>query len=125
MAYARRLAALPDPSGALVFYAAVQRQLLPPDTPPHLQLAWPSPGSLFVSVSREGDGRAPLGQATVIASVFTQARPWFALARPAYAAAKASANAFAPTKPRAKATTKATTKASTSAFAPAKGHAAA
>ena len=91
LAYARRLAALPDPSGALVFYGAVQRQLLAPDTPPHLQLAWPSPGSLFVSVSREGDGRAPLGQATVIASVFTEARPWFALAPPAYAAAKAAA----------------------------------
>jgi phytoene dehydrogenase-like protein len=29
-------------------------------------------------VSQEGDGRAPLGQATVIASVFTAARPWFA-----------------------------------------------
>jgi C-3',4' desaturase CrtD len=90
-AYARRLAALPDPSGALVFYGAVQRQRLAPDTPPHLQLEWPDPGSLFVSVSREGDGRAPLGQATVIASVFTEARPWFALAPPAYAAAKADA----------------------------------
>ena len=90
-AYARRLAALPDPSGALVFYGAVPRQRLDPDTPPHLQLEWPSPGSLFVSVSREGDGRAPLGQATVIASVFTEARPWFALTPSAYAEAKATA----------------------------------
>ena len=74
-----------------MFYGAVQRQRLAPDTPPHLQMEWQDPGSLFVSVSREGDGRAPLGQATVIASVFTEARPWFALAPPAYAAAKADA----------------------------------
>ena len=76
-AYRRRLDRLPDPSGALVFYGAVQRHLLPADTPGHLQIAWDQPGSLFLSVSREGDGRAPAGEATVIASVFTAARPWF------------------------------------------------
>jgi len=91
--YRRRLAALPEPSGALVFYGAVQRELLPPDCPSHLQLAWPEPGSLFVSVSEEGDGRAPEGQATVIASVFTAARPWFALEEGAYRARKAEAMA--------------------------------
>jgi phytoene dehydrogenase-like protein len=44
-------------------------------------------------VSTEGDGRAPAGQATVIASVFTPARPWFALDPDAYDSAKAGAQA--------------------------------
>jgi C-3',4' desaturase CrtD len=91
--YRRRLEALEEPSGALVFYGAVRRERLPADCPPHLQLDWADPGSLFVSVSREGDGRAPQGQATVIASVFTPARPWFALERQAYAARKRAAQA--------------------------------
>ena len=89
--YRRRLASLPDPSGAVVFYGAVDRSLLQSDCPAHLQLDWDEPGSLFVSVSREGDGRAPAGQATVIASVFTPARPWFGLSRQAYGQAKAKA----------------------------------
>ncbi|MFO7628514.1 MAG: C-3',4' desaturase CrtD, partial [Prochlorococcaceae cyanobacterium] len=89
--YRRRLAGLGDPSGALVFYGAVDREQLPPECPAHLQLDWADPGSLFVSVSREGDGRAPAGQATVIASVFTPARPWFALEPAAYGQAKAAA----------------------------------
>jgi C-3',4' desaturase CrtD len=89
--YRRRLTSLPDPSGAVVFYGAVDRSLLMPDCPAHLQLDWAEPGSLFVSVSREGDGRAPAGQATVIASVFTPARPWFSLTRQAYSQAKAKA----------------------------------
>lgn len=75
--YRRRLDNLPEPSGALVFYGAVRREELPADCPGHLQLDWSDPGPLFVSVSREGDGRAPLGQATVIASVFSPAKPWF------------------------------------------------
>jgi C-3',4' desaturase CrtD len=89
--YGQRLEGLPDPSGALVFYGAVKRSQLAPDTPGHLQFAAEQPGSLFVSVSREGDGRAPAGQATVIASVFTPARPWFGLEPHAYANAKAEA----------------------------------
>jgi len=89
--YRRRLAALPDPSGALVFYGAVDRALLPAGCAAHLQRDWADPGSLFVSVSREGDGRAPAGQATVIASVFTAARPWLDLAPAAYDQAKAEA----------------------------------
>ncbi len=75
--YRRRLETLSEPSGALVFYGAVRREHLPADCPGHLQLDWHDPGPLFVSVSREGDGRAPLGQATVIASVFSPARAWF------------------------------------------------
>ena len=46
-----------------------------------------------MSVSQEGDGRAPPGRATVIASVFTPARPWFAMEAPAYEARKAAAMA--------------------------------
>lgn len=86
--YGRRLQGLPEPSGALVFYGAVERERLPPDCPGHLQLDWGEPGSLFVSISREGDGRAPAGQATVIASVFTPARPWFNLEPAAYSRRK-------------------------------------
>jgi C-3',4' desaturase CrtD len=82
--YRRRLDGLSDPSGALVLYGAVPRERLPADLGLHAQLEWDDPGSLFVSLSAEGDGRAPQGQATVIASVFTPARPWFALAEPAY-----------------------------------------
>jgi C-3',4' desaturase CrtD len=89
--YRQRLAALPEPSGALVLYGAVERSQLPATIPGHLQFAWDDPGSLFVSVSREGDGRAPAGQATVIASVFTAARPWFATEPEAYQAAKLQA----------------------------------
>ena len=91
--YRRRLSQLGEPSGALVLYGAVARRDLPPHCPAHLQGAWDAPGSLFVSVSREGDGRAPAGEATVIASVFTEARPWFGLSPEAYAARKASAQA--------------------------------
>lgn len=87
--YRRRLQHLPDPSGALVFYGAVERARLPAATPAHLQTAWDDPGSLFLSVSNDGDGRAPLGEATVIASVFTAARPWFSQEPHAYDAAKA------------------------------------
>ena len=91
--YKRRLNALNEPSGALVLYGAVARRDLPPQCPAHLQRAWEDPGSLFVSVSREGDGRAPHGEATVIASVFTEAKPWFGLSPEAYAARKASVQA--------------------------------
>ena len=88
---AQRLQQLGDPSGALVLYGAVKREHLPADCPSHLQLDWAQPGSLFVSVSQDGDGRAPRGEATVIASVFTPARPWFELDRNEYKQAKAKA----------------------------------
>jgi C-3',4' desaturase CrtD len=82
--YRKRLAGLGDPSGALVFYGALSRSLLREGHPLHLQLDGTQPGSLFVSLSAEGDGRAPAGQATVIGSVFTPARPWFQLEEAAY-----------------------------------------
>ena len=74
--YRQRLTTLPEPSGALVLYGVVQRKALPIDCPGHLQRGTEHPGSLFVSISRDGDGRAPLGQATVIASVFTPTADW-------------------------------------------------
>jgi len=89
--YRSRIENLSDPSGALVFYGAVERALLPANCPSHLQLDWTDPGTLFVSVSQEGDGRAPAGLATVIASVFTPAKPWFGLEATAYDQAKAEA----------------------------------
>ncbi|MCP9776018.1 C-3',4' desaturase CrtD [Cyanobium sp. WAJ14-Wanaka] len=89
--YKQCLEGLGEPSGALVLYGAVDRSALPPDCASHLQLAWEEPGSLFVSISQEGDGRAPAGQATVIASVFTPAKQWFGLEPQAYAAKKAAA----------------------------------
>jgi C-3',4' desaturase CrtD len=89
--YRGRLERLHEPSGALVFYGAVERRHLPTAVASHLQLDWPDPGPLFVSVSQEGDGRAPVGQATVIASVFTPARPWFGLEESAYQARKQAA----------------------------------
>ena len=89
--YRSRIENLSDPSGALVFYGAIERALLPANCPSHLQLDWADPGTLFVSVSHEGDGRAPVGLATVIASVFTPAKPWFGLEPTAYDQAKAEA----------------------------------
>ena len=86
--YAKRLGEFAEPSGALVLYGAVDRACLPSDCPSHIQLNWQDPGSIFVSISCEGDGRAPEGQATVIASVFSPAKAWFELAPDAYEAKK-------------------------------------
>jgi C-3',4' desaturase CrtD len=92
-AYGRRLASFPDPSGALVLYAAVARERLPEHFGLHGQLEWSDPGNLFVSISAEGDGRAPSGQATLIASVFTPARVWFDLPEDIYQQRKQQAMA--------------------------------
>lgn len=80
--YTSRIQQLDAPSGALVLYGAVNRAQLAPDCPAHLQRDGKDPGSLFVSISRDGDGRAPRGQATVIASVFTDPRQWADLSEP-------------------------------------------
>ena len=50
----------------------------------HLQRGADEPGSLFVSISRDGDGRAPVGQATLIASLFTPTADWCTLEEEAY-----------------------------------------
>jgi len=81
--YRRRVEALPPASGAFVIYLGVEAQAIPPDCPPHLQFLYNydetigENNSLFVSVSRPGDGRAPAGKATIIASSFTDPKLWW------------------------------------------------
>ncbi|BAU43724.1 Phytoene desaturase (lycopene-forming) [Leptolyngbya sp. O-77] len=80
--YRQRVDKLPDGSGAFVVYLGVKQDAIPADCPPHLQFLYDFDGpiaennSLFVSVSHPGDGRAPSGCATVIASSFTDPRIW-------------------------------------------------
>lgn len=82
--YARRIQRLPPASGAFVIYLGVNRAAIPDYCPPHLQFLYNNEGpigennSLFVSVSHPGDGRAPAGMATIIASSFTAVEPWWA-----------------------------------------------
>ena len=74
--YRTELGQLPQPSGAIVFYGAINRSYLPDNCPGHIQLAVEDPGPLFLSISKDGDGRAPIGQATLIASVFVENSFW-------------------------------------------------
>ena len=81
--YKRRVENLSPSSGAFVIYLGVEQSALPTNCPPHLQFLYDYDGpiaennSLFVSVSRPGDGRAPEGKATVIASSFTEVQQWY------------------------------------------------
>jgi C-3',4' desaturase CrtD len=81
--YQRRVDKLPPSSGAFVIYLGVEQGAIPPNCPPHLQFLYDYDGpiaennSLFVSVSHPGDGRAPEGFATVIASSFTDPTAWW------------------------------------------------
>jgi C-3',4' desaturase CrtD len=81
--YGRRVEKLPPASSAFVVYLGVEAEAIPPDCPPHLQFLYDYSGpigennSLFVSVSRPGDGRAPVGKATIIASSFTDPEQWY------------------------------------------------
>jgi C-3',4' desaturase CrtD len=74
---------LPPASGAFVIYLGVDQSAIPPNCPPHLQFLYDYEGaigennSLFVSVSHPGDGRAPEGKATIIASSFTNTEMWW------------------------------------------------
>ncbi len=80
--YQQRADKLPEASGAFVIYLGVDRQAIPENCPPHLQFFYDYDGiigennSLFVSVSKPGDGRAPDGKATLIASSFTDTQIW-------------------------------------------------
>lgn len=80
--YQHRVEKLPSASGAFVVYLGVKQAAIPLDCPPHLQFLYDYEGpiaennSLFVSVSHAGDGRAPEGCATVIASSFTDPNAW-------------------------------------------------
>ncbi|WP_414583467.1 C-3',4' desaturase CrtD [Scytonema sp. PCC 10023] len=81
--YQRRVEKLPPASGAFVVYLGVDESAIPSGCPPHLQFMYDANGpigennSLFVSVSHPGDGRAPDGKATIIASSFVDAQQWW------------------------------------------------
>lgn len=81
--YKKRVENLPPASGAFVIYLGVDQSAIPPECPPHLQFLYDGNGpigennSLFVSVSRVNDGRAPVGKATIIASSFVDVDKWF------------------------------------------------
>lgn len=81
--YKQRVEKLPPASGAFVVYLGVDASAIPPGCPPHLQFMYDANGpigennSLFVSVSHSGDGRAPEGKATIIASSFVDPTPWW------------------------------------------------
>lgn len=81
--YKYRVDKLPPASGAFVIYLGVRESAIPANCPPHLQFLYDYDGeigennSLFVSVSHPGDGRAPKGMATIIASSFTDTRMWW------------------------------------------------
>lgn len=80
--YRQRVDRLEDSSGAFVVYLGVDQAAIPENCPPHLQFLYDydapigENNSLFVSVSRPGDGRAPDGKETIIASSFTDLTQW-------------------------------------------------
>jgi C-3',4' desaturase CrtD len=81
--YKQRVQKLPPSSGAFVVYLGVDASAIPEGCPPHLQFMYDNNGpigennSLFVSVSHPGDGRAPEGKATIIASSFVNPKNWW------------------------------------------------
>jgi C-3',4' desaturase CrtD len=81
--YRSRVKNLPSASGAFVVYLGVKDLAIPAGCPPHLQFLYDYDGiigennSLFVSVSHPGDGRAPDGKATIIASSFVDPDRWY------------------------------------------------
>lgn len=81
--YRQRVDSLPPSNGAFVIYLGVNAEAIPVHCPPHLQFLYNYDGpigennSLFVSVSNPGDGRAPEGQATIVASTFTDPQLWW------------------------------------------------
>ncbi|WP_330203673.1 C-3',4' desaturase CrtD [Cyanobacterium sp. Dongsha4] len=92
--YAQRVKKLPPASGAFVVYLGVDESAIPSNCPPHLQFLYDYEGeigeinSLFVSVSKPGDGRAPEGKATIIASSFTDVNRWWNISQAEYQALK-------------------------------------
>ncbi len=78
-AYKSRIQSLPNPSGALVFYSALKKEHIKSISSNHYQFVSSELGSLFVSISEDGDGRAPIGEITMIASLFTKTKDWFNL----------------------------------------------
>ena len=86
--YRQEILELPKPSGAVVFYGALNRAALPANCPNHMQIADEHLGSLFISISMDGDLRAPKGMATVIASIFTDIENWTSLKFKSYSSKK-------------------------------------
>ena len=82
--YKERIKSLADPSGALVFYSALKKKHIKLISSNHYQIFSHELGSLFVSISQEGDGRAPKGEITLIASLFTKTNDWFNLDKDVY-----------------------------------------
>ena len=82
--YQNRLNNLPKPSGALVFYSALRKENMINISSNHYQFINEEFGSLFISLSEEGDGRAPSGEITLIASIFTKTKDWFDLEKDQY-----------------------------------------
>ncbi len=82
--YQNRLNNLPEPSGALVFYSALKKENMRNIISNHYQFISEEFGSLFISLSEEGDGRAPSGEITLIASIFTKTQEWFDLEKDQY-----------------------------------------
>ncbi len=82
--YRNRLINLPNPSGAIVFYSALKKEHIKKISSSHYQFSSHELGSLFVSISEDGDGRAPIGEVTLIASIFTKTKDWFNLNKQDY-----------------------------------------
>ena len=82
--YKKRIQSLPNPSGALVFYSALKKEHIKSISSNHYQFVSNELGSLFVSISEDGDGRAPRGEITLIASLFTETNDWFNLGKHEY-----------------------------------------
>ena len=82
--YKNRLTTLPAPSGAFVFYSALKKKHIKRISSNHYQFVSNELGSLFVSISKEGDGRAPKGEITLIASLFTKVKDWIGLEKKEY-----------------------------------------
>ena len=82
--YINKLKNLPHPSGALVFYSAIKKEDLFGVSARHYQFYDNELGSLFLSLSEDCDGRAPQGEITLIASIFTHTKEWFDLDKKEY-----------------------------------------
>ncbi len=82
--YKKRIQSLPNPSGALVFYSALKKEHIKLISSNHYQFVSNELGSIFVSISEDGDGRAPRGEITLIASLFTKTNYWFNLNKHEY-----------------------------------------
>ncbi len=86
--FKNRLKNLPKPSGAVVFYSALKKENMMDISTNHYQFVSEEFGSLFISLSEQGDGRAPLGEITLIASIFTKTDEWFDLEKDQYSIKK-------------------------------------